>query len=215
MFDRMMMNIPQQIYTTAWVLACLFCLYLWLFKLEPFIFSRKEYWRFLLRPWKVGTFVVTTLFMVLVAPYSGDYTWDYADGFFMSALTYITAPWAVGIFFKFIKQQASLRQVFVAFCLWMFSASWSYDIYLLARDGRYPLTWLSNLFISSILYWSAGLLWNLDWKPEKDVYYSFVEERWFDCYQGPVLLKILCQGWMYVLLTTVILGGVILSLNIH
>jgi len=161
----------------------------------------------------VGTFVATTLYMVLIAPYSGDYTWDYADGFFMSVLTYVTAPWVVGIFIKFTKRQVSFRQVFLAFCLWMFSASWSYDLYLFARDGRYPLTWLPNLFASSILYWSAGLFWSLDWKPEKGVYFLFAEERWFDCFQGPVFLKILRRGWMFILLAVVILGGVVLSLN--
>jgi hypothetical protein len=51
----------------------------------------------------------------------------------------------------------------VALCLWLFSASWSYDLYLLLRDGSYPVTWLANLFASSLLYLSAGLFWNLHW----------------------------------------------------
>jgi hypothetical protein len=153
--------------------------------------------------------------MVLIAPYSGDYTWDYTDGLFMSVLTFVTAPWSVGIFFRSLKHKVPMTQVFLAFCLWMFSASWSYDGYLLLRDGRYPLTWLPNLAASSILYWSAGLFWNLNWKPEIGVYYSFRQEPWFDCFQGPVFLKILRRGWMFILLAVIILGGVVLSLNIH
>ena len=202
-------------YTVLWISLCLIAAYIWVFRKEPFVFVSKEYQRFLLVPWKVRTFIVGLLFMVLVAPYSGDYTWDYADGFFMTVLTYVTAPWAVGVFFKITRRQASLKQAFLAFCLWMFSASWSYDIYLLFRDGRYPLTWLPNLFASSILYWSAGFFWSLDWKSERGVYYSFANEKWFDCNQGPVFFKILQRGWMFVLLAIIILGGVVVSLNKH
>ena len=209
------MSLFQEVYTFFWVLACCSCLYIWLAQLEPFVFFKKEYWQFLLRPWKVGTFVVTTIFMVVIAPYSGDYTWDYVDGFFMSVLTFITAPWVVGIFYKFMNKKSSLKLVFLAFCLWMFSASWSYDIYLFFRDGRYPLTWLPNLAASSILYWSAGFFWNLGWNPKKGIYYSFNEDRWFDYYQGSVFGKILHRGWMFILLAGIILCGVVLSLNSH
>lgn len=205
----------QKLYTLAWLIASLSCVCIWLFKIEPFILFSKDYWRFLLRPWKVVTFIITTLFMVLIAPYSGDYTWDYFDGFFMSALTYMTAPWAVGVFFKFFKRQASVRQIFLAFCLWMFSASWSYDLYLVIRDGHYPLTWLPNLFASSILYWSAGLFWNLDWNPKKGVFYAFTQYQWFNYSKGTVFIKILQRGWMFVLVAMLILGGVVISLNLH
>lgn len=209
------MNSLQEGYILSWIFLCCLCTYVWLARLEPFVFFQKEYRRFLLKPWKLGTFIVTTVFMVLVAPYSGDYTWDYVDGGFMSILTYITAPWSVGIFLKFINRTASASQVFLAFCLWMFSASWSYDIYLVLRDGHYPLTWLPNLAASSILYWSAGLFWNLDWKPELGVYYSFTQDKWFDCYHGSVFVKILHRGWVFIFLAVIILGGVVLSLNMH
>ncbi len=209
------MNSFQEGYTVFWLLALVICVYIWATKSEPFIFFQKQYWLFLLRPWKVTTFAITTLFMVLIAPYSGDYTWDYADGFFMSVLTYITAPWAIGTFFKLIKRQASFRQAFLALCLWLFLASWSYDIYLVLRDGRYPPTWIPNLMASSILYFSAGVFWNLEWAPDKNTFYAFEQKEWFDYYKGPVFIKILRRGWMFILLAVLILGGVVLSLNIH
>ena len=205
----------QKLYTLFWLIASLSSVCIWLLKIEPFILCSKEYWQFLLRPWKVVTFIITTLFMVLIAPYSGDYTWDYFDGFFMSVLTYMTAPWSIGIFFKFFERKASIRQIFLACCVWMFSASWSYDLYLVIRDGHYPLTWLPNLFASSILYWSAGLFWNLDWNQKRGVFYAFTQEQWFDCYQGRVFIKILQRGWMFILLGVLILGGVVISLNLH
>jgi hypothetical protein len=55
----------------------------------------------------------------------------------------------------------------MAACLWLFSASWSYDLYRFARDGQYPATWSENLLASSILYALAGLLWNLEWATER------------------------------------------------
>ncbi len=211
----MIISLPQQIYTVAWILACGVCLYFWLSRREICFLRQREYWRFLARPWKLGTFAMATLFMVLIAPYSGDYTWDWVDGLYMSALTYMTAPWAVGIFFRFIRRRARLRQVFIAFCLWMFSASWSYDIYLLIRDGVYPLTWQANLMASSILYWSAGTFWSLDWNPVKGVHYSFAEDNWFKTHQGPVFLKILRRGWMFILVAGIILVGVVVMLNMQ
>ena len=62
--------------------------------------------------------------------------------------------------------------------VWMFSASWSYDPYLVIRDGYYPSTWFSNIFASSALYILAGLLWNLDWREGRGVIFSFMLDAW-------------------------------------
>ena len=61
--------------------------------------------------------------------------------------------------------------VYVSVCVWMFSASWSYDGYLVLRDGAYPFTWLPNIFASSVLYLSAGLFWNLQWREGRGVHF--------------------------------------------
>ena len=65
-----------------------------------------------------------------------------------------------------------------AACAWLFSASWSYDIYLVWRNGDYPLTWYSNLFASSVIYLAAGLFWNLEWQRGRGVIFSFMREGW-------------------------------------
>jgi hypothetical protein len=96
----------------------------------------------------------------------------------MSLLTYLTAPWTIGVLFKTLKRELSFKHAYVAFCVWLFSASWSYDLYILIRDGSYPITWLSNIFASSVLYILAGLLWNLDWRKEKGMIFSFMENDW-------------------------------------
>jgi hypothetical protein len=96
----------------------------------------------------------------------------------MSVLTFATAPWAVGILYLAIRRKVEILQVYVAICIWMFSASWSYDLYLVLRDGAYPITWLPNIFASSVLYVSSGLLWNLEWKEERGVVFGFMEPGW-------------------------------------
>jgi len=77
-------------------------------------------------------------------------------------------------------------ELFVAICLWLFSVSWSYDLYLVLRDGSYPTTWLANLLLSASLYLPAGLLWNLDWRPQRGVTFSFLESDWPQARQRPL-----------------------------
>lgn len=166
------------IYILVWGSACIFSVILYLIDKDSYAFSHPNYWRFLLMPWKLVTFVIATIGLTVIAPYTGDPTWDYFDALFMSLLTFFTAPWAIGVMYKVAKKELPFRQAFVAICIWMFSASWSYDLYLLIRDGYYPATWLPNIFESSALYISAGLLWNLDWRKEKGVIFSFMERDW-------------------------------------
>jgi hypothetical protein len=80
--------------------------------------------------------------------------------------------------FRLARGQAALLQGYIAVCAWLFSASWSYDIYLVWRDGDYPLTWSSNLCASSLIYICAGLFWNLEWVPGRGVIFSFMREGW-------------------------------------
>ena len=131
-------------------------------------------------PWKVATFLIALAWMVAVAPYSGDPTWDHFDSFFMSVLTFAGAPWAVGALFRWFKGKSKKprRQAYVALCVWLFTVSWSYDLYILIRDGSYPAEWLANMVASSTLYIPAGLLWNLTWVEGKGVSFAFMEEDW-------------------------------------
>lgn len=172
------MSIFFKIYMIAWGLACLLSVILYLREREAYSITKSSYWRFICRPWKLVTFFVATTGMTVIAPYTGDPTWDYCDALFMAVLTFLSAPWAVGTLYKAISRQLPWRQGYVAVCLWMFSASWSYDLYLVCRDGYYPATWDANILLSSILYVSAGLLWNLEWRPKRGVIFGFLEGDW-------------------------------------
>ena len=109
----------------------------------------------------------------MIAPYTGDPTWDYFDALMMSVLTFTTAPWAVGTLYRALRRKADVAQAYVALCALLFSASWCYDIYLVFRDGIYPATWRANFAASSILYLLAGMLWSLEWRPARVSHWGY------------------------------------------
>lgn len=196
------MNMFFYIYIALWASACFIAFVLYIRYRNSFAITCHRYWHFLLRPWKVVTFLIAATGLTLIAPYTGDPTWDYFDALFMSLLTYFTAPWAIGVIYKFIKRELPFKHAFVAFCVWLFSASWSYDLYILLRDGFYPITWFSNIFASSALYILAGLLWNLDWKREKGMFFSFMEKDWPVSSTHSVFPKILLLALPFMILVT-------------
>lgn len=173
------MTIGLYCYVICWVLFCILNIYFLVSDAKSFTICSVNYFLFLVRPWKMITFLMAMLGIVAIAPYTEDPTWDYINASFMSVLTFITAPWSIGIIYKSLKSKSLSKSFFLAVCFWMFSASWSYDLYLLIRDRYYPITWFPNIFASSVLYISAGLLWNLDWRVERGVTFSFLEEDWF------------------------------------
>ncbi len=179
-------------YLICWISICLFTIILFVKNRKDYAISHKSYWQFLFKQWKVATFIVATICLMAIAPYSGDPTWDYFDAFFMAALTYLTAPWSIGALYKVIRRELQIKQAIVAICIWMFTASWSYDLYILLRDGTYPITWYSNIFASSILYILAGMFWNLDWIKGKGIIFSFMEKEWPVASSDSVFTKILC-----------------------
>jgi hypothetical protein len=165
-------------YLIAWITCFLAALALYAREPGAYAPSHRSYWRYLAAPWKLATFAIAALGITLIAPYTGDPTWDYFDAALMAVLTFVTAPWAVATLYLCARRKLPLRHAFVAACAWLFSASWCYDAYLLWRDGYYPVTWAANLVASSILYVAAGLFWNLDWRAGRGVTFGFLEPGW-------------------------------------
>jgi hypothetical protein len=187
-------------YITLWVAACAGAAALVARDPRGFSLLSPEYRRFLLVRWKVATFLAAAASLTWVAPYTGDPTWDYVDASFQSVLTFLGAPWAVGTLYRALRRDAGWKQVYVAACLWLFSASWSYDLYILLRDGRYPDTWFVNIIASSVLYIAAGLLWNLDWRPGRGVTFSFLEREWLEVGLQPQFARVLGYALPFMLI---------------
>jgi hypothetical protein len=165
-------------YVACWVGFCLLAAAI-LFRDRRLVRNEwKDYLRFLAVPWKVAIFLPALFFVTFAGRFTDDETWVLMTGFGMSALTFLTAPWAVGLCYQVFAGRRALRYLVVALALCFFSSSWFYDGYLLWRDGSYTPRWLGNLMISPIIYVAAGILWNLEAKVTGSFRLSFLRLDW-------------------------------------
>lgn len=164
------------LYVAAYLLAVALALGHLVVARRQYAEAYRGYFAFLFVPWKAVTFIASTIFISVVAPYTGDPTWDYVDAPMMALLSYLSAPWALGVIYRW--RRTPLAHVAVAACLWMLSASWCYDLYQLLLHGWYPVTWATNIAASSILYIIVGLVWNLDIRPGRGATFAFQEQAW-------------------------------------
>jgi hypothetical protein len=200
----------SEIYLAIWIAACALASTLCWKNRKTFALFRPAYWRSLCALWKVVTFLIATSLLTAIAPYANDPTWDCADSIFMSVLTFATAPWAIGVFYRASKGWATRAEAYTAFCACLFSISWSYDLYLLIRDGSYPITWLANIPASLALYLPAGLFWSLEWSPEKGDYFAFSAPEWPVAGASPFRRVLLpASAFMIVAALTILYWGVL------
>jgi hypothetical protein len=90
-------------YLSVWATLCVIALILAIrlgWRLE---FTHAVYWRALLVPWKLVTFLVAISAMMVIAPWTGDPTWDWFDAGFMAIFAYAGAPWAVGVLYQGLR----------------------------------------------------------------------------------------------------------------
>ena len=78
------------IYTAFWITACLIAVAIAVVQRRRIQLFDSAYWRFLARPWRLTTFFVAALSLIVFAPYTGDPTWDYVGATFMSVLACAT-----------------------------------------------------------------------------------------------------------------------------
>ena len=170
-------------YIGIWVSFCLIACGILVWDRKRLLPECREYLRLLAVPWKLWLFIPALFFVTFAGRYTDDETWDVVTGSGMAVLTFLTAPWVVGVIYQVFVGRRPRRFVIVAVALALFSSSWFYDGYLLLRDGEYTRRWLGNLMLSPIIYVAAGLLWNLETKPagvheESGFRLSFVREDW-------------------------------------
>ena len=197
-------------YMVSWALACLVALCLAVRHRRTLLLLQPAYFRYLACPWKLVSFAIAATGLTLIAPYTGDPTWDYIDAMFMSVLTFLTAPWAVGTLYLALRGKARFIDAYVAVCAWMFSASWSYDAYILLKEGYYPPTWLPNIVLSSVLYVAAGLMWNLQWRAGRGVTFGFTEPGWPDASQALEFRRVAWFAMPFMLLVALLVAPFLL-----
>ncbi len=196
------MALALMIYIGGYLLACGVAVVVAVRDRQTISLFSAGYRKFMAVPWKMTSFAVAASGMTWIAPYTSDPTWDYFDAAFMSLLTFISAPWAVGTLYLFFRHKASAAHAYVALCCWLFSASWSYDLYILLRDGQYPITWLPNIFAASVLYAAAGLMWNLEWRQNRGVIFAFMEGEWPQAAAQGNFIRVLGYAMPFMILVT-------------
>jgi hypothetical protein len=140
--------------------------------------ERTRYLSLLFMPWKIAVLVPAALFVTFAGQFAFDDTWDVVTGGGMSLLTFLTAPWAVGVAYLVATGQRPLRHAFTALVACLFSASWFYDGWLLLRDSHYTSMWLPNLLLSPFLYVAGGVLWNLEVDAVGKPIFGFFRKDW-------------------------------------
>jgi hypothetical protein len=175
------------LYIVSYVAMLLAALFVAARTRRPLTLLQPAYWRWLLQPWKLATFAVASTALIAAAPYMKDPDWDRGVALLQSMLTFATAPWAVG---TLLGRRGSRDERLVAVAVWLFSASWAFDLYWLARRGFYPDTWLYNLAGSSLLYGLAGLLWSFDWTRARGFSFSFRDADWPSRREAPTFARL-------------------------
>ncbi len=171
------MDTGLKIYFICWVCAVAAAFITMIWNRNDCVFFKKSYWIFLFEPWKVLTFLLATAIITIAAPYSNDPTWDTQDSILISVLTYTFIPWSMAVIYRRIKYKTFKNQFFAALILF-FVPCWAYDFYILLRDGKYPIMWCENLYLSGGIVFLAGLFWNLTWQENKGVIFAFTLDEW-------------------------------------
>jgi hypothetical protein len=138
----------------------------------------RSYLAFLGIPWKIALLVPAALFVTFAGQFAFDDTWDVVTGGGMSFLTYLTAPWSVGVAYLVAAGHRPIRHAVIALVACLFSASWFYDAWLLYRDDYYTPMWMPNLLLSPFLYVAGGALWNLEVDAEGKPIFGFFRKDW-------------------------------------
>jgi len=113
----------MQLYIAAWLTALAVAVALAIRHRRRLSLFGGGYRRFLLVRWRLVTFAIAAVALVVVAPYTGDPTWDYYDASFMALLTYLTGPWVVGRLYRGLRGDRDPVELYLAACAWLFSTS--------------------------------------------------------------------------------------------
>lgn len=109
-----------------------------------------------LRPWKLITFTIGIILLIVGAFYYNTFDWDVGISVIMGTLTYITAPWVI-----YIIKSRRWSLFPIAFLAYWVTVDGSYMVYNVCLGHLVGANLRSaNFFASSLLYLLCGLLWS-------------------------------------------------------
>src|SRR4051812_23495483 len=94
-------------YLFAWLAACLAALIVAIGERQKLQAEWPLYRQYLFMRWKLALFLPALLFVTFAGRFTNDETWDVISGGGMSIATFLTAPWAIGIIWKFALEKRS------------------------------------------------------------------------------------------------------------
>jgi len=120
----------------------------------------KQYLLELRRPWKLATFSIGMSWLFYGALSYGISDWDIGISVIMGGLTYLCAPWSLGILFHAVRYRPRgwPLQILAALLPALFAVDWAYWLYHTAM-GNEMLRW-ENFKVSSALYFICGSIWH-------------------------------------------------------
>jgi len=199
-------------------LLFLYCIVVFWISRKSYYFFNFKYWIFLFRPWKIIIFFFGTVLLNLGVYYISYAPTDLYLTLFICTFTFIFAPWTIGFPYRYFKKrfykkelyleskyshlletvnrQIANNLLFVTIIIYLFVTYWLYKVY---GYHFYSFNLPFKFFIiSSILFISFGLLFNLEFRNErKDIFtglpkintfsgtassgitFAFLEEDWF------------------------------------
>ena len=124
-----------------------------------------DYARLLFVPWKVVTFLIAMVALIIGAEWFAVPTWDVGVSVWMSLLCFALAPLAVSLAVVGVQRHSGPRRLayLMASAALIYSVgSGSYELYHLVIFEQHPPTYWPNLFFSVPVTIIAGILWRYD-----------------------------------------------------
>jgi hypothetical protein len=101
-------------YIAIWTAFCLIAAGILVWDRKRLVSEWREYSRFLSVPWKLCLFAPALIFVTFAGRYTNDETWDPVTGAGMAILTFLTAPWSIGLMYQVLVGRRSARYLIVA-----------------------------------------------------------------------------------------------------